>query len=544
MDQDLIKRYLEAKGQGVPDALNATANPDAAPVSDVNNYSSVGNGINLPTSTGVEDTVSPVDFTKQYPDLNRILSIGQPSNMGPGTPMPSTGAAPMQQPIAQASQEAGSDMFNALAKKAISKGGAQAAPAGDDGKDLSDASEGMNKEIAKQATDQTDTSKEDEDESKPEEKKSNLSLRELAVKQQEARRSASIMAGQIQGLNNVSAVTGRKVDTTGFQKQMENDLGDATDYQKQIDDQRNQQIADMHERASNISNEKALMQISNEKEMHNPESDISRAYQSLAGDIASRFNMDPTKFANVPASGIEKLMPGIDRIVQAQIRADYMKESLQSRTDAQKDKAEAKIANDQDKAYTQMRERMESFRGNRAAQQAALDTYSANKAFALVQDKDPNTLTTQDLSILAKELAKIATGGVPTEHGVKSLMPSNLRTKFAELQNFILSSPTDAQAGDYIRRNMEYLKGMNEEADKVVKTFRTNIAAGYKNRVRPEDYQEGLDAYQLGQQAPNQKQAPTAAPVKVRQKSTGAVKTLPASNAQKYLSDKDFEEVQ
>lgn len=154
---------------------------------------------------------------------------------------------------------------------------------------------------------------------------------------------------------------------------------------------------------------------------------------------------------------------------------------------------------EQGKAYSELINHLETFRGNRAAQQASQDVYSANKTLAMVANKDPNTLTTQDLSLLASEMAKIATGGVPGEHGVQQLMPNNLNTKLAEMQSFLMSKPSDANAAEYIKKNMSYLKEMSGEANKTLANYRNNIVKGYKSRIRPEDYNEVVNTYGLGE---------------------------------------------
>ena|SRR6478672_4717873 len=159
-----------------------------------------------------------------------------------------------------------------------------------------------------------------------------------------------------------------------------------------------------------------------------------------------------------------------------------------------------KANTEQDKAYTQMRHDLESFRGNSSAQQAALKIQNADTALAIVKGKDPNTLTTQDLNLLANEMGKLASGGVPGEHGVQAMMPNNLQTKYAEMMSFLSSKPTDAQAGEYIKRNLSYLDEMKQVAQGTLNSYRANIAKGYKNRVKPEDYEAAATDYGFGEQ--------------------------------------------
>lgn len=158
---------------------------------------------------------------------------------------------------------------------------------------------------------------------------------------------------------------------------------------------------------------------------------------------------------------------------------------------------DSKISTDQDNAYQRIRKDLETFRGNSAAQQAGMDVLSAKKAIDNVEGRDPNSLTLQDLRLLNEELGKIATGGVPTEHGVQALMPSNLQTKYAEIQNFLSSKPTDAKAGEYIKHNMEYLKKMMGTSQSVIDDYRRNILKGAKHTLRSDDYDEAASDYRL-----------------------------------------------
>lgn len=159
---------------------------------------------------------------------------------------------------------------------------------------------------------------------------------------------------------------------------------------------------------------------------------------------------------------------------------------------------DTKTSEAQNKAYTSMRHDLETFRGNQAAQQAALKVLNADTALAIVKNKDPNTLTTQDLHLLAEEMGKVASGGVPTESGVKALLPNTLATKVAEMKSFLSNNPSDANAAKFIQHNMQYLEEMKNVANSTLSSYRSNIAKGYKSRVRPEDYEEATRDYSLG----------------------------------------------
>ncbi len=219
-----------------------------------------------------------------------------------------------------------------------------------------------------------------------------------------------------------------------------------------------------------------------------PQSQKSRDFRKFVGTVAP----DLAKgLGNMSYEDASKTVPGMTNAYEA--RLSRQEKSQQSHED--------KTNKDQNDAYLHMRKDLESFRGNAAAQQASKDVLSADKTLAMVKSKPPEQFTTQDLSLLAGEMAKIATGGVPTEHGIHNLMPSNLQTKMAEMQNFLTSKPTDAQAGAYIRANMKYVEEMQATAGDTLKTYRHNLAKGYKSKVRPEDFQEAANDYGFGESA-------------------------------------------
>lgn len=257
-----------------------------------------------------------------------------------------------------------------------------------------------------------------------------------------------------------------------------------------------------------LASQKVGDQIAQAQDQNDPDSDASQTFRKslklVAPKIAEAYG---DSFDNITAADAPNIMKTVDlkaqidqRAQAAKDRSDALNDNRQARLDASSSRADAKSSADQDKQYTNLRKDLESFRGNKQVAQAAQDVYSAQKALEIVKNKDPNSLTTQDLSLLSNEMAKIASGGVPGEHGVQQLMPNNLQTKLADLKGFIASKPTDAQAGDYVKKNMQYLQGMTQEAQKSVNSYRQNILKGYQHRIKPEDFQAAQQDYGLGAQ--------------------------------------------
>lgn len=258
-----------------------------------------------------------------------------------------------------------------------------------------------------------------------------------------------------------------------------------------------------------LKGQATMLAVTKEQAESDPNSPQSLAFrksvEKLAPGIAAQYGDD---WQNVTAADSDKIMKPIE-----------LKEQMDARKQTAMLSKQTQFGQNQDKSYTQMRHDLETFRGNQAAQQAAVKVQNAQTALAMVQNKDPNTLTTSDLNLLADEMGKIATGGVPGEGQVKALVPNTYATKLADIQTFLGNKPTNAQAADFIQHNMSYLKDMTTVAQNTLDSYRSNIAKGYKNRVKPEDYQEAMQDYGINGAQPTQTTQPTPA-----QQSPGFVK--------------------
>lgn len=319
-------------------------------------------------------------------------------------------------------------------------------------------------------------------------------------------------AASVQGLKDAQALADQKRRQAALFSGIDL-IGAGLNHAKPV----NEKFFDEQAKDADIPVKDYLAQVAMEKK--DPNSAVSNGFR----DYLKRFGVDVR--GDFSAEDAEKLMPTVLKSYEADQSRDarsdekeflagqnannlkYKYDELEKlagiKAQDNADKRDEKNDQAKDKAYTDLRKNLETFRGNQAAQQASKDILSADKALQLVQGKDPDKLTTQDLALLAGEMSKIATGGVPTEHGTQQLMPHNLQTKFAELQNFMLSKPTDAQAGEYIRKNIKYLSDMRDTAKQTISDFRRNIAKGYKNRVKEDDYNDALADYQLNDKMPD-----------------------------------------
>lgn len=106
-----------------------------------------------------------------------------------------------------------------------------------------------------------------------------------------------------------------------------------------------------------------------------------------------------------------------------------------------------------------------SARGDASAQQAMKDMYSAKKALGITGlFKNPNDMSNQDVSLLTQEVAKMATGGVPTHAEMAALANPTISTKMAPFISALTNSPTPANAGAFVQHYIDYVKELHEAA--------------------------------------------------------------------------------
>jgi hypothetical protein len=240
-------------------------------------------------------------------------------------------------------------------------------------------------------------------------------------------------------------------------------------------------------------------QARGEQEKNDPNSAASFQARQTAKMMLKQAGMNINIPDNVSAADLEKRFPQFQHLATTKETMDARKEMAGEKA---KDRAamleiakESKDKTAQDKAYTELRLKAETFRGNSEAQQASRNVLSARNAISLIQNKDPNSLTNQDLELLASEIAKIATGGVPSEHGRTALLPNNLQTKAAQITNFLTSKPSSANAAAYIKKNSAYLNDMLDNSQQTLDKFHHNTYKGYKGRLSDEQKQDFLQDY-------------------------------------------------
>lgn len=314
------------------------------------------------------------------------------------------------------------------------------------------------------------------------ENKKPFTLNELKAKQNAARQSASVMAGQMQAAASASTITGRPADISGFKAQMALDLSEASDYEKLIGEQRNEQIADMKQKASEIDNEKALMDIGTAKEEHDSESDISIAAQGVMATLAARLGMEPEQFEGLPYSAIKQLSPGIDKIIQAQLRADAMKESnaqrqanLQERRDTQQEHQDDLM---QKSVVEKINPLIASSRLGLGRAKAVSMAADRIKAYLADYKGDLSKLNNIDQVELAKAVDTMLSGGTGTVTGTAKLIPHTLLGNIRGIQQFIFGKPVGTDQQEFVKRFLSAANAEQENAEKQITKFHKQYKTG------------------------------------------------------------------
>lgn len=151
--------------------------------------------------------------------------------------------------------------------------------------------------------------------------------------------------------------------------------------------------------------------------------------------------------------------------------------------------ADKKTSGEQDKALQNVVMQLESARGNPAVGQAEKDLYSAKKAQALFNKyKDPNQMSSPEVQLYATEIAKIASGGVPTIHELEGLNPSTLPKSLAQAAQIFSNKPEPANAAEFLKRFNEYGNILQKDAQEVLQDKYGRVIDVNRDRVGEKNY--------------------------------------------------------
>lgn len=168
-----------------------------------------------------------------------------------------------------------------------------------------------------------------------------------------------------------------------------------------------------------------------------------------------------------------------------------------------KDKAEntklakqQKASDQENKSLTQTQQLLESARGNPAAAQSEKDLYASQKANSLFNMyKDPNQANNSMFQLYATEIAKMASGGVPSIHELQGLNPNTIPGYLSSAAEKFSSTPTPANKGEFMKQFKSYSDALAKDAQKVIQDKYGRVIESRKNQLGPDNYQTLQENY-------------------------------------------------
>ncbi len=146
---------------------------------------------------------------------------------------------------------------------------------------------------------------------------------------------------------------------------------------------------------------------------------------------------------------------------------------------------------DQGALYSRLSDKVENFRGNKAANQSNMNLVSADTALGLANryKENYNAMPEGDYNLFVQEMSKIASGGTGSEHGQEAIATKTLGSKWNKFLSETEGHPNGAQLGDFIKNNVSYLQDVKSiNQDKVDEHIR-NSWNSMRRELDPEHQQ-------------------------------------------------------
>lgn len=204
------------------------------------------------------------------------------------------------------------------------------------------------------------------------------------------------------------------------------------------------------------------------------------AFKSIFKDEPGIADLDVSKFS---ASDLASASKNADVVAKLnEIKATKQMQMAYQQS-MMKDKRDLK----QDQIYTDMNNRLTNPRGNTAVQQAQVGILSGKKAMDLINMyPDANKMPAQQVSLLAQEISKVASGGVGSEHGQQSLEANTFQSNWNKFISRVKGEPTGADLAGFINENKRYLVDMLKTNNDTILDYKRQVYNGSKKRLTPE----------------------------------------------------------
>lgn len=320
----------------------------------------------------------------------------------------------------------------------------------------------------------------------------------LGIGQQANDRLAQLQAQKQQMLQGQALLMGGDTIARAFARGRGAQMAPNTEYYNQMTARANAPIeAEMQRRAAvkdALNTGMTVYDLQDKQQADDPNSKPSQAAQKI---LLSTFpNLAGTSdLKNMSYSTIKGLAPNIENVLTNQTRLEAAKERAEYMQMARQSSNDQKQTNN----FNQTIQQLESQRStNPAVGQAEKDLYAAQKAQTiqnLAPNGDLNQLNPQMSKLIQMEVAKIAKGGVSDREDLRALDPSTLQGKLSGVWQELSNNPTPANAGAFLKQYMDYARGIQKDAQKVITDHYGRVINSKMNQFTPEQKEYMKDNY-------------------------------------------------
>lgn len=154
----------------------------------------------------------------------------------------------------------------------------------------------------------------------------------------------------------------------------------------------------------------------------------------------------------------------------------------------ERDKRAAK--KERDTVYKDLTNNSSKPRGRTDVQQALVGNANIKKVLDIYDNApggDLNNITSQQAAIANQEIAKIAAGGVGSEHGVQSQAANTLVQKWQDWKSHLTGEPTPADIGNFLKINQKYVEDMYKTNTETIHNYHRELYGNVAHKLDPAD---------------------------------------------------------
>lgn len=171
---------------------------------------------------------------------------------------------------------------------------------------------------------------------------------------------------------------------------------------------------------------------------------------------------------------------------------------------AEKDRADAKLGEKQNTAYATMFDKINTPRGNTAAQVAGTNILKVKNALKIIShapNGDLNQLDPQEVALLNEEMAAVAKGGVAGEGTRDTIAAKTIYSDWAKISQNFTADPSPANLGAFVARNKKYLDDLFENSYGTLQNYGQDVYRGHQgllNHAQKEQFKTDFDEHMKG----------------------------------------------